>query len=611
MLPPPALAAKARFLSIGERLLALLGFLVLGYIKFRYIRSLLVNSDEPQHLHVVWGWTQGLLQYRDLFDNHAPLFHMAFAPLLTWLGERADILYYMRIAMVPLSIGTLALVYLITSRLYSRRAAVWATLFAGLHPLYIHVSTEFRADNLWSLAWLATLFFLLTGKLTKGRSFVGGLLLGVTLCVSLKTTLLFGSFAAAAVVVLGARVYQNGWGELKGIAGNLLAGLLGASIVPLGLFAFFAAHDGLKELNYCVFEHNMLPGLLRRDNFSRWNFPLLAPLLLAATWGFYHSAALATLSIRRAIAFLGPFLAFVLLVAYWPLVTRQDFCAILPPLMISAGPAILALAGWVSRTWVAHSRGAKAWGGPILALLILGGYGLKEIRDSLTVWAIEEDVLDGFEAGLAFRLKLTSPSDYVMDAKGETIYRKRAFYPVLERVTQIRIKNGLMEDTIQADCIAKNTSFISTYRLKNGDEWLKKGYINIKGGFWIPGQMLPAPEATPASSNNIDGAKEPKESATAAPLNTRHFKLLIATRYRFLSPKGAVQGIVDGQPMSEETIYLKAGEHEFTTSEAGPLAVLWENAERVHFSPFTTGKAGDKKKERTRRYQIPTNPFSP
>jgi len=27
------------------------------------------DSDEPQHLHVVWGWTHGLLQYHDIFDN--------------------------------------------------------------------------------------------------------------------------------------------------------------------------------------------------------------------------------------------------------------------------------------------------------------------------------------------------------------------------------------------------------------------------------------------------------------------------------------------------------------------------------------------------------------
>ena len=28
------------------------------------------DSDEPQHLHLIWGWARGFVQYRDLFDNH-------------------------------------------------------------------------------------------------------------------------------------------------------------------------------------------------------------------------------------------------------------------------------------------------------------------------------------------------------------------------------------------------------------------------------------------------------------------------------------------------------------------------------------------------------------
>src|SRR6185503_7401017 len=63
--------------------------------------TLAMNSDEPQHLHVVWAWTQGLLPYRDVFDNHSPLFQLLCAPLLAWLGERADIVALMRLAMIP------------------------------------------------------------------------------------------------------------------------------------------------------------------------------------------------------------------------------------------------------------------------------------------------------------------------------------------------------------------------------------------------------------------------------------------------------------------------------------------------------------------------------
>ena len=51
--------------------------------------TLSMNSDEPQHLHVVWAWTQGLVPYRDVFDNHAPLFQLICAPLLAWLAPLA------------------------------------------------------------------------------------------------------------------------------------------------------------------------------------------------------------------------------------------------------------------------------------------------------------------------------------------------------------------------------------------------------------------------------------------------------------------------------------------------------------------------------------------
>src|SRR6266852_3589978 len=45
------------------------------------------DTDEPQHLHVIWEWTRGLVQYRDVFDNHMPLFNLIFAPIAGLIGE--------------------------------------------------------------------------------------------------------------------------------------------------------------------------------------------------------------------------------------------------------------------------------------------------------------------------------------------------------------------------------------------------------------------------------------------------------------------------------------------------------------------------------------------
>src|SRR5438309_3997066 len=108
-------------ISRSERLLAMaiaavtLAMRAAAFFHYRF------DSDEPQHLHVTWGWTAGLLQYRDLFDNHAPLFHILTAPMLRLVGERPDVLLYMRAPMVVLFAVVIGTTYIVGRRLYSER----------------------------------------------------------------------------------------------------------------------------------------------------------------------------------------------------------------------------------------------------------------------------------------------------------------------------------------------------------------------------------------------------------------------------------------------------------------------------------------------------------
>src|SRR5438876_9991664 len=105
-------------------------FRALAFFFYRF------DSDEPQHLHVTWGWTAGLLQYRDIFDNHAPLFHMLTAPLLALIGERPTVLFYMRVPMLVLWAVMLASIFVIARRLYDTRVAAWSTLLLSLLPAF-------------------------------------------------------------------------------------------------------------------------------------------------------------------------------------------------------------------------------------------------------------------------------------------------------------------------------------------------------------------------------------------------------------------------------------------------------------------------------------------
>ena len=85
-------AARPLKLSRAEWIVLALALIALAVLRWFSVTSHRWNSDESQHLHVVWAWTVGKLQYLDIFDNHTPLFHILNAPLLKWLGERADII---------------------------------------------------------------------------------------------------------------------------------------------------------------------------------------------------------------------------------------------------------------------------------------------------------------------------------------------------------------------------------------------------------------------------------------------------------------------------------------------------------------------------------------
>src|SRR5687767_2619392 len=116
-----------------------------------------VDSDEPQHLHVAWAWSQGLIQYRDVFDNHFPLLHLLFAPLMAIASESSTIFLVMRLAIAPVAIACSWLLYLIARPLIGPRGAIIAALAFSVLPPWLPTSAEFRNDTLWIFLWLAAL----------------------------------------------------------------------------------------------------------------------------------------------------------------------------------------------------------------------------------------------------------------------------------------------------------------------------------------------------------------------------------------------------------------------------------------------------------------------
>src|SRR5687767_3390188 len=245
------LTRREKYLLAG---LAALMIVLRAVTFFRYR----FDSDEQQHLHVTWGWTAGLVQYRDLFDNHAPLFHMLMAPLLAIAGERSDILPLMRLPMLVLFGAIVWATYVIARRLYDERIAAFAALLLVMFPPFFLKSLEFRNDNLWTALWMLAVIAIM-----RQRMFIAGLLLGAAFAVSLKTAVLVIALGVSAGIVWFVRrdtphppsapsPLREGRRPLL----LLLRLLLGFVLVPAAVITFFVAVGGWDELLFCNFTFN-------------------------------------------------------------------------------------------------------------------------------------------------------------------------------------------------------------------------------------------------------------------------------------------------------------------------------------------------------------------
>jgi hypothetical protein len=162
-------------------------------------------------------------------------------------------------------------------------------------------------------------------------------------------------------------------------------------------------------------------------------------------------------------------------------------------------------------------------------------------------------------------LRLTRSADYVMDVKGETLFRRRAYYPVLETITLARILDGDVPDDIAERLVATRTSVVTNDNERfppAGREFMLDNYLPV-GALRAAGKLLEV---------NAAGRSE--------------FKLALPGRYAMLSPLGSPAGSLDGRPIAGPR-ELAAGAHVVAGAvPALPLALLWADAAELGLSPF-------------------------
>jgi Dolichyl-phosphate-mannose-protein mannosyltransferase len=543
-----------------EMLVAVGFFLVLLVLRWFYVTNQPWDSDEPQHLHVVWAWANGMLPYKDVFDNHAPLFQAISAPVFALFGECTDIVTKMRWAIMPVSVLVLLMIYHIGLQLFSRRVALWGAVLTGSFPDLYFKLNEYRPDVFWCAVWLILLWILTCGKLTPGRMFWAGFVLGVAFAASMKTLFLFVTvlFGAATVWLLRKINPELRRGQ-ETSAWIFIAPLLGVLIVPFAVIAFFCWKDSVSQMYYCVIIHNMAA---RGDQWSLFlhrtydlRFWLFIPAIAGGLWmakrDENRQRALNRLFFMSVTGLYCP-----LLFSFWPLISKQDFLPFFPILILVLTCPLVWIGEWIE---------AKT---PLPAFLLPATVAVWQLAGMMgarpplkptnqTNFAIISDVL-----------RLTHPGETVLDAKGQSIFRPRPFYYVFEQITREKVERGELADDAPDRLTADRTPVIvSSHWLTSATgRFVSENYV-AAGSVMVLGKKL-----FPGKDGHVE------------------FDVVIPAKYAMISANGFVSGLLDGIKLNGSRD-LSPGPHKLDLAvPAEPAFLVWSRALEKGFSPFSETK---------------------
>ena len=460
----------------------------------------------------------GLLPYRDFFDNHAPLFHIVTAPILRVVGEREDALLFMRAPMLVLFGVVVYATYVLGKRLYDAEVGRWAAVMLSLLPPFFLKSIEYRTDNLWVALWMVAVLVLTAGELTMLRGFAAGLILGFAMATSMKTSLLLITLGIAAVTAIVMKKREARIGAAAMV-------IIGTAVVPAILALYFVRQGAWHDLIYCNFVFN--EGIrATRGAAAVWG-PRIAyvPLMIVAlriAWRKRDARADRFFWAMATAAF------FLTLGGFWILISPRDYLPFLP--MIS----IFAVAAIGKRTWIFAA----------LALVFVA-FIAKETR-GFTNQTHEEITM------IRQVLGLTRPGEYLMDIKGETIFRRRPSYHIYEFITRNQMLRGMIKDTVAEDVVAKKCYVAQA----DGEFWPPRARAFLSANFVDLGRLRAAGQWI-----KDDGS----------------FTIAVPGKYAIVSREGIVQ-----QPAE-----LAAGPHRVARANSGErLAVVWAPAIERGFSPF-------------------------
>jgi hypothetical protein len=417
--------------------------------RWQYTHDSALDDDEPQHMHFAWCITQGIVPYRDFWDNHTPALHHALARIIDKDAAPSVSFVAARRWMFLIGLMTIAATFGLAWTLLGHRTAVLAAAWLACCEAFLDKTVEIRPDGMLATAIVMALWMLaLALRSARSRErlalcFAAGLFFGLGLTFSPKVLIPLAMTLLAWAVIAWLDRRATPLRRTVAGMGSMAAGFA----LPGAAWLLYEASQGALDsaLRYTLFET-----FSDLDRFSAW-------LALQTGWPFglfavaLCGAARVFAGLRRreaaqrrvqliTIAGLGIAIVYTFVM---PSPYLQSTAMFIPVLAILAGHATSGLVDWALSGRGSFFRMQFAVMGLLACVLLAAVHPILRIQQRRPQ---QRASLDQMLSRIDWIHSWTSENDVVFDGKCAATFRRHA----LSRPSLVRgVLSAYWEETLE------------------------------------------------------------------------------------------------------------------------------------------------------------------